>query len=42
MYHAWCALEDYDISDEDKLAVLLASLLHGYFVFIKQNKRCKT
>jgi len=32
MYHAWCALEDYDISDEDKLAVLLASLLHGYFV----------
>ncbi len=22
MYHAWCALEDYDISDDDKLAVI--------------------
>ncbi len=28
MYHAWCALEDYDISDDDKLSVLLAALLH--------------
>jgi uncharacterized protein len=28
MYHAYNALEDYDISQEDKLAVLLASLLH--------------
>ena len=28
MYHAWCALEDYELSDDDKLAVLLAALLH--------------
>jgi len=28
MYHAWCALEDYELSDEDQMAVLLAALLH--------------
>ena len=28
MYHAYCALEEYDISKEDKLSVLLAALLH--------------
>jgi uncharacterized protein len=28
MYHAWCALEEYELSDEDQLAVLLAALLH--------------
>jgi uncharacterized protein len=28
MYHAWCALEDYELSEEDQLSVLLAALLH--------------
>ncbi len=28
MYHAWCALEDYELSKEDQLSVLLAALLH--------------
>jgi uncharacterized protein len=28
MYHAYCALEDYDLSNEDQMAVLLAALLH--------------
>jgi uncharacterized protein len=32
MYHAWCALEhaikEYELSEEDQLAVLLAALLH--------------
>jgi uncharacterized protein len=28
MYHAWCALEDYELDDQDQMAVLLAALLH--------------
>ena len=40
MYHAWRALEYYDISDENKLSVLMAALLHDAddHKFFKEHK----